>query len=168
MLATRWMAPLVIVGLLGVGAAAAPSTKPADGDFMAGKFRDTPLGRLIGGNIGRLMVLRSEANVTPEQREKVKEIVKGHKAEIGDVVKDLVGKRRALREAITSDKPDDAVIRKAADELGHSIGNAAVLGSKVRGELKPVFTEQQIELFHKFVKDHDGSVDRWMTEAFAQ
>jgi Spy/CpxP family protein refolding chaperone len=165
MVALKWIVPLGLVGVLcGMTAATAADVAPA----TAEKMRDTPLGRLITGNFGRLMTLRSEANVTPDQRQKVRAVLTSHKAEIGDVAKDLVAKRRALRDAVRAETRDEAAIRKAGEELGRSIGNAAVLGSKVRGELKPVFTEKQIELFQKFVADHDGSVDRWLGEAFGK
>ena len=164
MRAMKWAVGLCLAGALGVGLAAAKAADVAPAAAEA--MRDTPLGRLIGGNIGRLMTLRSEANVTPEQRQKVRAVLTSHKTEIGDVAKDLVTKRRALREAVRADAHDEAAIRKAGEDLGRSIGNAAVVGSKVRGELKLVFTDKQVEMFKKFVADHDTSVDRWLGEAF--
>ncbi len=164
MLAAKWTIPLVLTLTSVVTAVGAAAKTAGETDLM--RFRDTPLGRLVTGNIGRLLVLRSEANVTPEQRAKIRETVKNHKAEIGNVVKDLIAKRRALREAVQNDKPDESAIQKAGDDLGHSIGKAAVLASKVRGELKPTFTAQQIELFQKYLKERDGSVDRWVQESF--
>lgn len=164
MLTMKWMVPLCLVAVLCFGAT---EIKAADTAPDAAKaLRDTPLGRLITGDIGRLMTLRSDANVTDEQRQKVRAVLTSHKAEIGNVAKDLVAKRRALREATRSETRDEGAIRKAGEDLGRSIGNAAVLGSKVRGELKPVFTDKQIELFKKFVGDHDASVDRWLSDAF--
>ncbi|MCE9555445.1 MAG: periplasmic heavy metal sensor [Planctomycetes bacterium] len=164
MLATKWLVPLSLVVVTWVGMTAASAADPMNDSAKA--LRDTPLGRLITGDIGRLMTLRSDANVTDEQRQKVRAVLTSHKAEIGNVAKDLVAKRRALREATRSETRDEAAIRKAGEDLGRSIGNAAVLGSKVRGELKPVFTDKQIELFKKFVGDHDASVDRWLSDAF--
>lgn len=166
MLAMKWMAPLCLVGVLCLGV---KGSRAADLTPDSAKtLRDMPLGRLIAGDIGRLITLRSDANVTAEQRQKVRAVLTSHKAEIGDVAKDLVAKRRALREAVRSETRDEAAIRKAGDDLGRAIGNAAVLGSKVRGELKPVFSDKQIELFKKFAGDHDASVDRWLGDAFGQ
>lgn len=166
MLAMKWMVSMGLVGALCVGLAGAQAADMAPEASKA--LRDTPLGRLISGDIGRLMTLRSDANVTEEQRQKVRAVLTSHKAEIGAVAKDLVAKRRTLREAVRAETRDEAAIHKAGEDLGRSIGNAAVLGSKVRGELKPVFTDQQVELFKKFVGEHDASVDRWLGEAFTQ
>lgn len=164
MLAMKWMVPLCLAGALGVGVAGAKAADEAPAAMK--ELRNTPLGRLISGNIGRVMTLRSEANVTDEQRQKVRTVLTSHKAEIGDVAKDLVAKRRVLREAVRAETRDEAAIRKAGEDLGKSIGNAAVLGSKVRGELKPIFTDKQVDLFEKFVAERDGSVNRWLGEAF--
>ena len=166
MLKLKWVLPLCLLGLTWgwtVSAKGAETMPPA-----SQLLRDTPLGRLITGDIGRLMTLRSEANVTDEQRQKVRAVLASHKAEIGEAAKDLVAKRRALREAVKTETPDEAAIRKAGEDLGRSIGNASVLGAKVRGELRPVFTQQQIETFKKFSGDHEASVDRWLGEAFGK
>jgi|GEM_PF-2225835 len=164
MLMIKWGLSLCLVSLSCGWIASAQGAEEATA--AAPTPRDTPLGRLISGDFGRLLTLRSEANVTDQQRTKVRTVLASHKAEIGQAAQDLVVKRRALREAVRAETPDEATIRKAGDDLGRSIGNAAVLGSKVRGELKPVFTEKQIETFKKFVGDHDASVDRWLGEAF--
>lgn len=163
MVAARWM---ILAGALGVGAVAmangAPGTLTGAGEHGMAALRDTPIGRMFGYNLGRLMMLRSEANVTSEQREKIRETVKSHRGEIGTVAKDLVAKRRALRDAIHDEKTNEAAIRKASQDLGASIGEAAVLASKVRRELRPVFTDEQLELFEKARVDIDASVDRWV------
>jgi Spy/CpxP family protein refolding chaperone len=134
MLAMKWMVTLCFVGATcgWVTAAKAAEQAPAAVEAM----RDTPLGRLISGNIGRLITLRSEANVTPEQRQKVRAVLTSHKAEIGDVAKDLVAKRRALREAVRADARGRSRHPQGWRRPGPLDRNAAVVGSKVRGELK--------------------------------
>lgn len=123
-----------------------------------------PAGRLVSEVVGRLLILRSQLNVTEEQREKVETIVKSHRDEIGPLAKFLVAKGRALRAAVTADTPDEQTIRRAADDLGKAIGDAALLASKVRGEVRAVMTPEQIKAIEEFRAGKDGAVDRWLIE----
>jgi len=166
MFAARWM---ILAGAVATGAVAMAGGAQGTvaGEHGMAVLRDTPMGRLLGYNFGRMMMLRSEANVTSEQRAKIRETVNSHREEIGAVAKDIVAKRRTLRDAIHADNPDEVAIRKASQALGVSIGEAAVLASTVRGELRPVFTEEQLELFQKARADHDASVDRWLQDMIA-
>lgn len=166
MFAARW---IILAGAVAVGAVAMAGgvAGTVAGEQGMAALRDTPMGRLLGYNLGRMMMLRSEANVTSEQREKIRGTLKSHREDIGDVAKEIVAKRRVLRDAVHADQPDEAAIRKASAALGDSIGEAAVLASKVRAELRPVFTDEQLELFQKARADHDSSVDQWLQDLIA-
>jgi len=120
---------------------------------------------MILGNLGRLMVLRSEVNLTDQQREKIKEVVTAHKSEILTEAKAVVEKRTVLRNAVLTEKPDEAAIRKAAEDLGREIGNAAVLAAKVKGEVAPVLTDDQKALIKTCIADCDKAVGRFFEEA---
>ncbi len=85
----RTIATLMLVGvsICGLGAAAAPR--------MLGHDGARPLRMFLQGQIGRMMTLRSELDVTSEQRDAIKKIVDGHRSEIVAVAKPIVEKRRA-------------------------------------------------------------------------
>ena len=155
---------LALVGVIGTGALAAGGKT----GFGSGKWADGPLGKLLGGQIGRMMVLRSELNVTDEQKEKIHAIIAGKKKEILPVAKGVWAKRVALRDAVLADKPDEAAIRKAADELGKAIGDAAVLGAKVVGEVKPVLTAEQRERIKKFHDECESATEKFFVEQLAK
>jgi len=127
-------------------------------------FAGTPLAKLITGNIGRLLVLRSELNLTDEQRSKLVATVKTHRDEIRPAVRDVVNKRRALRQAVLAQPSDPTAIRKAADDLGKTIGEAALLASKVIKEARQHLTDAQIERIRQFGEGRDKSVDQWLNE----
>jgi Spy/CpxP family protein refolding chaperone len=129
------------------------------------RLADTPLGRLISGNIGRLLVLRSQLNVTPEQRAEIREVLVSRRAEIATTVKSVRDKRLVLRDAVLADKPDDAKIRAAAKDLGTAIGDAAVKAAKLRAELAPIMTDEQIDLIRQFRQDRDEAVEAFLTKA---
>jgi Spy/CpxP family protein refolding chaperone len=150
----RTIASLCLAGLsvCALGAAAAPRITAGDGEAR-------PLRMFIQGQLGRLMTLRSELNVTNEQREAIKKIVESHRSEIVTVAKPIVEERRALREATLAKNPNEETIRAAANELGKAIGDAAVLASKVKGEVGKVLTPEQMHKVEQFRLQSDNAVN---------
>ncbi|MHB8900238.1 MAG: Spy/CpxP family protein refolding chaperone [Thermoguttaceae bacterium] len=126
---------------------------------------NTPVGKMITGCIGRLMVLRSELNVTDEQRAQIGEVLVSRRSAIAETVKSVRDKRVVLRDAVLSGKADEAQIRAAADELGKAIGDAAVKASKLRGEIAPILTQEQREQIRTFFQENDAAVDKFLTQA---
>jgi len=126
-----------------------------------GGFKDTPLGRLITGNVGRMMVLRSELDLTREQKAKIREILVQHKPEIVQKAKAVWEKRNALRDEVLSGETDEATLRKRSAELGDAIGDAAVLASKLRFEIAPVLTEEQRGKIKQCLADCDQAVEEF-------
>ncbi len=150
-----------LASMIGVAAVGAPAFM----GYGAGRLANTPLGKLVTGNLGRLMVLRSEVNLTDGQRDKIRGVVVAHKAEIVAEAKAISMHRRALRNAVLSEKPDEAAIRAAAESLGREIGNAAVLAAKVKGEVAPVLSAEQKELIRKCIADCEKAADRFFEDA---
>ncbi len=161
---TRLMA-YIMAGLLGVAAVAAPPIVRAGGKIEHGKWGDSPFGRLISGHIGRWMVLRSELNLTDEQKTKIRETIKPRKPEIAKVARGVWEKRTALVNAVVADQPNEEAIRHAADDLGKAIGDAAVLASKVVGDVRPVLTTEQREQVEKFRQDCQKATDKFFQQA---
>jgi Spy/CpxP family protein refolding chaperone len=126
-----------------------------------------PLRKLVSGQFGRLLTLRSELDVTAEQRTQIRDIVKSHKSELAAALKPVAEKRRALREATLAESADESSIRAAADELGKAIGNAAVVGATIKAEVYQVLTPQQREKITEFRGASDSAVDRFLAEATA-
>lgn len=163
MLRSKLLACLV-VGTLGTVAVAAPLGVAAK-NVEYGRLANTPLGRLVTGNLGRLLVLRSEMNLTDGQREKIKVVLVEHKPEIASAAKGVWEKRNALRDAVLDEKSDDAAVRKAADELGKAIGDAAVLGRKIRGQVAPILTDPQRKLVKECRADCQQATARFFEDA---
>lgn len=125
---------------------------------------DKPVARLIQSVIGRKLILRSKMNVTDEQREKIRGIVESHKPRIVQAVKPIVTSKRALSEAVSAETTDQAAIRAACDQLGRSLGDAAVLGAQVRKEVLAVLTDDQRRLLDTFRSEVTSDVDAWLAE----
>lgn len=161
MIRTKLVAGLLVCALAGVALAADKEAK----DHKGHGIKESALGKLITANLGRLMTLRSELNLTDEQKTKIHDAFKGHKKEIAAEAKQLFAKRNVLRDLVLSGSTDEAAIRKAADDLGKEIGNAAVLGVKVRDEVAPVLTDEQRAKIKKTKMEVDESVMSFLDKA---
>jgi Spy/CpxP family protein refolding chaperone len=147
-----------------VGHAAPPEATPSAPPTWR-QWADTPIGRLVSGNLGRLLVLRSEMNVSAEQRAEVRGVLLNHRSEIAATAKSVREKRLVLRDAVLADQPDEAKIRAAANDFGVALGDAAVKAAKLRGEIAPILTEEQRELIRQFRQERDESIAGFLEEA---
>jgi Spy/CpxP family protein refolding chaperone len=153
---------------LGVRAADNSNVMLADvADVTTQPASDHPLLNLIRGQIGRWMVLRSELDLSADQKQQIRSILESHKAEILQVLRPVVQKRQALRNAVIAPNADEAAIRAAADDLGHSIGDAAVLASKLRQQIAPILTDQQRQKIADFRTHSDQSVEEFFNKMSA-
>jgi len=126
---------------------------------------DSPLGKAISGVIGRLMVLRSEANITDEQKAAIHKLLKDHRSQIAATVKSVRDKRLALRNAVLLGESDDAKIRAAADDLGKAIGDAALKARKLRNQIAPILTKEQQKLIGKCIMENDAAIGEFLNQA---
>jgi len=152
---------VVALGVVLLGATTAMSD-PTGG--LAQRWAQRPIGRLIQANIGRMMTLRAELNLSEEQSAQMKAIADKHRPEFQPVLKQLAAEKRALREAVLAKQVDEEAIRSAAESLGKSIGDAAVLGTKAIAEGREVLTEDQIALLKQSAQQREASVDKWLEE----
>jgi Spy/CpxP family protein refolding chaperone len=120
---------------------------------------------MVSGCFGRFLVLRSELNLTAEQRTKIRDVLVSHRSQIAQTAKSVHDKRSALRTAVLSGKADETQIRAAADDLGKAIADAAVKASKLRSEVAPILTEDQHNLIGKFLADNDAAIDKFLDNA---
>lgn len=161
----RRMVLATVVGLVVVtgGLAAVPQTGQVGWEKLP--LVGSPLGKMISGTIGRLMVLRSEMNVTEEQKTQIRDVLLERRPQIAETVQSVREKRLVLRNAVLSGESDEAKIRAAADELGKAIGDAAVKATKLRNEIAPILTEEQRLLIAQFLQENDAAVDKFLNRA---
>ena len=60
--------------------------------------------------------------------------------------------------------PDEKAIRAAADDLGKSIGDAAVLASHIRQQIAPILTDEQKHEIGDFRSQSDAAVDKFFAK----
>lgn len=155
----------VLAGGLATVAVAAPLGAAATGKSPRQVLANSPLGKLLTGHLGRAMILRSELNVSDQQRAQIREVVGSHKPEIAKAAQAVWERRNALHDAVMAERPDEAAIRKAADELGKTIGDAAVLGSKVAAQVKPFLTDQQRQHIKECKHDCEAATAKFFAGA---
>lgn len=160
-----FIAVLAVSGVLGL---VMTSTAAAGPMGLKGRLADTPLGKFITGRIGRVMVLRSELDMTADQRKEIRTIVKSHRAEFLEVARPITEKRRALRDAVLAEVPDEAAIRAASEDLAAVIGDAAVLGATVSSEVREVLTDEQIEKIGQMILDNTLAADEFLDKMAAR
>ena len=161
MIRTKLLAGVLVAALATAGLAADKAERAKGGHGL----KDTPIGKLIMGNLGRLMTLRSELNLTDAQKTKIRDILKGHKTQIATEAKKVLEKRAVLRDLVLAGTTDEQAVRKAADDLGKAIGDAAILGLKVRNEVAPVLTDDQKATIKKTRGEIDASVKKFLDKA---
>ncbi|NQU11110.1 Spy/CpxP family protein refolding chaperone [bacterium] len=88
--------------------------------------------------------------VTAEQQTAITEILRDHQPELDPLRRRFVAERRALRELIYADQPEDSAIRNQARQVGRVGADLAVarahLGQEIRGVLTPAQVDQLREL----------------------
>jgi Spy/CpxP family protein refolding chaperone len=112
------------------------------------------------------MTLRAELNLTDQQRDAIKSAMQTHKQEILAAVKPAIDAKRTLRDAVLAEKSDDAAIRKAADDLGKKVGDAAVVIARVKSDVasKANLTPEQMKKIADFRAENDASTDNLLKE----
>lgn len=157
-LATAFLGTAILAG--GLGAVASHEAAPG------GRFGHSPMGKLIMARMGRMMTLKAELDLTDAQKEAIKSTVQSHKSELANAIKPAVEAHRALRDRVLADSPDDASIRKAADDMGKKIGDAAVVIAKVKAEAaeKAKLTPEQKKKIDAFRTANDESVDEFLAK----
>jgi Spy/CpxP family protein refolding chaperone len=161
MLRSAMFVGVIVTGLAAVGAAApGDAVKGGLGHWLAAHPR---VQQLVSGEFGRLLVLRSEMNVTDSQRAEIRKVVDSHRGEIVATVKSVRSKRVALRDSVLGGK-DEAAIRAAAGEFGQALADASVKAGKLRNDLAPILNEEQRQMIKKFFADSDHSVDNFLEQ----
>jgi Spy/CpxP family protein refolding chaperone len=99
-----------------------------------------------------IMQAMKDLNLTDEQKEQLNEIRENTKAEVEPIVDTLQNKHDALHDAVTADEPDETAIRDIAAELGNTIGDLAVVLSGTYQEVKPILSEEQLEIVEEMME----------------
>jgi len=155
------------VAVVGVIATAAMAAGPAVGPvgFLGGPLANSPLGRTISGCLGRALTLRSDLNVTDQQRQQIRDVIMSHRAEIATTVKSVRDKRVDLRDLVRSDKAEKSEIRAAADALGQAVSDAAVKAAELRGKIAPLLSQDQRATIDKFLMENDTAINTFLDAA---
>ena len=107
--------------------------------------------------------LAKELHLSKEQSEQVKAIFRKHRDETAPLRKEMVSGRRALRNLIQSDKPDEAAIREQVKKIAATGGDLAVRWARMSQEIRTVLTPEQIQKFRALQEKRDRRIDGMMS-----
>lgn len=167
---------LIVTGLVAAslltmvaGATRSAGRVPAQGSILGAGLGLTdepnrPIANFVRQSVRKLVALRTELGVTEEQRAEIKAVVQAHREELVPAIKAAITRRQALREAVLADSPDEQSIRTAADELGKAVGDAAVIASRIAGEVKPILTQEQKTMLQQFHDDRQNALSALLDE----
>ncbi len=116
------------------------------------------------GPMYRLNLLSEELGLTDDQRAALKSLVRSHRQEIRPLVKTLIAQKRVLQELVLAENPDPAAIRAASADLGHSIAEAAVLGSMLAQKAQSILTPEQFKQFREKRQNRQKAFDESLRE----
>lgn len=123
-----------------------------------------PLGQFLRKRLGKLRGLQQELDLTDEQRTGIHDIILSYKQDLARAAQAVAEDKRALREAVVAENPDENTIRAESLKMANSIGDMAVLLSDVVAEVRLVLTEQQIEVLQEAHADRTEAVDRLLEQ----
>ena len=129
---------------------------------------DSPIAKFVQGRIGRMLVLRSELDISPKQRQQLIAKLKPHREDVLKAVKSVHAARTELASAVTADSTDESAIRTAAEKLGTEIGNAAVVMSGVVADAREVLTDEQVKQIRDARADSVDAFDKLFSKLLGE
>ena len=157
------IAATVFTGILVAGAATWAFVPRHGGRFGQWDARHQgPLQMLVQGEIGRLMTLRSDLDISNEQREEIRTIVTGYREDFAPLVREMVWQRQVLRNAVLAESANTTDIKQQVTALGETIAEVSLLAADVIRDVRPVLTPDQIERVETFTAEHDTAAQRWL------
>jgi Spy/CpxP family protein refolding chaperone len=158
---------LMGVSLIGSAVHAQPKEPGVDEAqrHRAQRRLNRPLARLLQAHGGRLMALRAELNITPEQRQQIRQAVRAHRQSLLSTTRAAVEHRQALREAVLSGQVNEAEIRGHAQAVGEALGEAAVARATLVQELRPILSEDQRQMIEQFLDQAAQRTDAFFDRA---
>jgi Spy/CpxP family protein refolding chaperone len=162
---SKWL--IVVAATMAVVMAATPVAMAGGrriGRRIHGGLEGRPVAQFVVQQIGRLLTLKQEVDLSKTQRLQLWSIFEQNREEIVGAARAVIDKRRALHNATLAEQPDEKAIRTAAAELGKVIGDAAVLRGKLTKHVRGVLTDDQQAAVKKFRAETQGAVDALLDE----
>jgi len=127
----------LVVGVIGIGVTFAHRAGQGQGAAAMGGR-----GMMAGGPLGAMHRTLAQLGLTDDQKQQIKGIAQGHKADLQAFAERMRQSRVALADAIVNGG-DEAAIRAKSADLAKVQADLAVLGAQVRKEVFAVLTPDQ-------------------------
>lgn len=159
-----WKTTLVIGAVLSAMLVGGALAGEDAGDGLGHGRRFGRLRKFAEGGMGHFRKMLEELDLSSEQKVRIAAIIKTCKPEGLKLLNEGKEKRRKMVD-LALEGAGEGAIRRAANDLGKTIGDGAVLRSKVHKEIYDVLTPEQRETADKFREKHRARVDKFLDEA---
>jgi Spy/CpxP family protein refolding chaperone len=115
--------------------------------------------------IEKLKSLRSDLDLSSDQKDKIRSIIKSHQANLKAQWSSGKAARESMKKANLNHGPDSAETRAAADAIGTIARNRSLLLAKIATEVRPVLNPEQLEKFEKARLEFDSLIETKLDSA---
>lgn len=109
--------------------------------------------------LNQMLNFRKTMPLSEEQKSKIRVVVESHSAEIKAQAKRGSDARAAFREA-SRNAPESEEALAAATEIGEVARSRALLGAKIRAEVRPLLTPEQQDYLESAIKEVQVAIDQ--------
>jgi len=115
--------------------------------------------------IEKFKSLRSDLDLSSDQKDKIRSIIKSHKTTLKAQWSSGKAARESMRKANRNHGPDSAETRAAADAIGNVARNRSLLFAKIATEVRPVLNPKQLGKFEKARLEFDSWIETKLDSA---
>ena len=126
-------------------------------------------GGVLGGIRERIQQHLAGLGITHDQRDQVREVLRGFMPEVAPLVKQSIQEHRALRDAIRATPVNEAAIRAQSAKVAAVDADLAVKRALIVEKIRPILTADQLkqiqqmeETFHSRLDEGLGRLGRWI------
>ena len=106
----------------------------------------------------KVMNLRESMDLSDQQRDQIRQVVKSYRRDIKAQMIDAKEARETMRDAVKKHGADSAEAEEAAAEVGETAASRAKLVARIFEEVRPLLTEEQ----QKTAEDGRAEISEWI------
>lgn len=126
-------------------------------------------GGVLGGIRERIHERLVQMGISAEQRDQIREVLRGFMPEVAPLVKQAIQEHRTLRDTIRATPVNDAAIRAQAAKVAAIDADLAVKRARIVEKIRPILTAAQLkeiqqmeEHFQSRMDEGLGRLGRWI------
>ncbi|MCC7493548.1 MAG: periplasmic heavy metal sensor [Fimbriimonadaceae bacterium] len=160
----RWLWGLTTCGALGLLAllagprVALAQEAPRLLELLPDELADRPVLQVLRGSLPKLLRLKREMGMQPEQWTKIKAVLRQHDAELRTAGRAVAQRHQVVSAAVRQEPLDEPAVRRAVAEMNTAVADLAILRARLRAEIKPLLTPAQQQKLETFRTEVEAAV----------